>query len=171
MNYYEILHLSNNFTEQQLKQSYRTLVIKYNPDKNPKEREKFEYVVSAYKTLIDSKKRKDYDLYLKNRMIFLDTYFDLISMCLNKLQQNQKSIELFLTIDNELPFTNSEMDCHMKKLVFQISTCAHYNQILYTVQMLLTSIEIKKHKKGMDMLKKILKYVLSEIKTQKHILN
>lgn len=164
MDYYSLLHVKPNFSESQLKQNYKTLVLRYHPDKNPNNRNKFEAVRKAYKTLSDSKKKAEYDMKLRNEKVFLDTYFELLVMCVNTLISHQKSIDLFLTIESELPFNDSNLHQYMKKLVFQTSTHANHKEILYTVQTLLTSLEIKNHKRGNIVLKKILKYVLSEMK-------
>ena len=64
-NYYNILNVSNNADEDQIKQAYRTLAMKYHPDKNPDSKtaeEKFKRISEAYSVLSDPQKRRDYDL-------------------------------------------------------------------------------------------------------------
>ena len=61
--YYEILGLSKNATEQEIKKAYRTLAKKYHPDMNKEANaeEKFKEVQEAYEVLSDEQKRSNYD--------------------------------------------------------------------------------------------------------------
>jgi len=62
--YYEILGVTKDATQDQIKKSYRKLALKYHPDKNPdnKEAEKmFKSVSEAYEILSDNDKKHAYD--------------------------------------------------------------------------------------------------------------
>lgn len=62
--YYEVLGITRTATEVEIKRAYRTLAVKYHPDKNPGDHtaeEKFKECAEAYAVLSDSQKRAAYD--------------------------------------------------------------------------------------------------------------
>ena len=62
--YYEVLGISKNASEDEIKKAYRGLAKKYHPDMNPGDKEaevKFKEVNEAYAVLSDSEKRSKYD--------------------------------------------------------------------------------------------------------------
>ncbi|XP_007013743.2 PREDICTED: dnaJ homolog subfamily B member 4 [Theobroma cacao] len=67
VDYYNILKVNKNATDDDLKKSYRRLAMKWHPDKNPnnkKEAEaKFKQISEAYEVLSDPQKRAVYDQY------------------------------------------------------------------------------------------------------------
>ena len=64
--YYEVLGVGRDASEQELKSAYRKQALKYHPDRNPGDREaeeKFKDASEAYQVLCDAEKRAAYDRY------------------------------------------------------------------------------------------------------------
>jgi molecular chaperone DnaJ len=62
--YYEVLGVGRNASEEEIKRAYRRLAVKFHPDKNPDDphaEEKFKELGEAYDVLMDSDKRAAYD--------------------------------------------------------------------------------------------------------------
>src|ERR1043166_5434268 len=62
--YYQILGVKKNATDDEIKKAYRTLAKKYHPDKNKGNKEaenKFKEISEAYAVLSDGEKRAQYD--------------------------------------------------------------------------------------------------------------
>ena len=66
-NHYEILGISQNADEQEVRKAYRSLSLKYHPDRNsdPEAGDKFREINEANEILSDSQKRQQYDHELK----------------------------------------------------------------------------------------------------------
>lgn len=65
-NYYEILGVSKDASQDEIKKAYRTLVKKYHPDLHPNDAqaaEKFKEINEANEVLSDETKRRNYDTY------------------------------------------------------------------------------------------------------------
>ena len=64
--YYEVLGVSRDASDQELKSAYRKLALQYHPDRNPGDHaaeEKFKEASEAYQVLSDAEKRAAYDRY------------------------------------------------------------------------------------------------------------
>ncbi|OQW69029.1 MAG: molecular chaperone DnaJ [Proteobacteria bacterium ST_bin12] len=64
--YYEVLGVNKDASEEEIKKSYRKLAMKYHPDRNPdnpKAEEQFKEAKEAYEMLSDDQKRAAYDQY------------------------------------------------------------------------------------------------------------
>src|SRR5512138_1004771 len=62
--YYEILGVATNASDEEIKKSYRKLAMQYHPDRNPGNKEaeeKFKEAAEAYEVLSDPEKREIYN--------------------------------------------------------------------------------------------------------------
>ena len=64
MDFYRVLGVERNASEQDIKRAYRSLSLQYHPDRNPSEeaKNKISEINNAYEVLGDAEKRRQYDL-------------------------------------------------------------------------------------------------------------
>jgi molecular chaperone DnaJ len=65
MNYYDILGVSKDAGQEEIKKAYRKKAIEHHPDKGGDE-SRFREAAEAYETLSDEGKRRQYDMYGSN---------------------------------------------------------------------------------------------------------
>src|ERR1700748_532120 len=69
IDYYKVLGVDKNASEDEIKKAYRKLARKHHPDLNPNDKEahkKFQQINEANEVLSDPEKRKKYDQYGKD---------------------------------------------------------------------------------------------------------
>jgi DnaJ-class molecular chaperone len=61
LNYYETLGVDRNATPEEIKKAHRKLASKFHPDRKGGDTAKFQEIQQAYETLMDDRKRAEYD--------------------------------------------------------------------------------------------------------------
>ncbi|MDR3749899.1 MAG: molecular chaperone DnaJ [Terracidiphilus sp.] len=139
--YYEVLGVSREASDQELKSAYRKQALKYHPDRNPGDHaaeEKFKTASEAYQVLSDADKRAAYDRYGHAGLggqgfgagpfaggvdigdIFGDLFGEMFSMGGNaqrgSRQQRGDDLRFDLTIDFEDAFFGTETEVKIRRL-------------------------------------------------------
>ncbi|QBE62683.1 DnaJ domain-containing protein [Pseudoduganella lutea] len=70
-NLYNVLGIAPNATEDEIKKVYRSLAMRFHPDRNPEPGAdaRFKAIVKAYEVLSDPAKRDEYNQSLNHRII------------------------------------------------------------------------------------------------------
>lgn len=137
--FYEVLGVSREASDQELKSAYRKMALKYHPDRNPGNKEaeeKFKEASEAYQVLSDADKRAAYDRYGLAGLngqgagpfaggvdigdIFGDFFGEMFNMGGNQQratrQQRGDDLRYDLTIDFEDAFFGTETEVKIRRL-------------------------------------------------------
>lgn len=135
--YYDILGVEKVATENDIKRQYKTLALKWHPDKHPlegraKAEEEFKKIHEAYSVLVDPEKRKLYDTYGKTRLDnnSFGEYdaFDLFNQMFNTMGHDNDSIDIE-NVMNEIELSLEQMytGCNIKCKIERSSLCTSCN--------------------------------------------
>lgn len=139
LSYYEILEIERSASPAMIKKAYRTLAMRYHPDRNAGNKEfeeKFKLVNEAYEVLSDEQKRKVYDTYGKEGLSSLggsaggfgdfgDIFEDIFSMFGGgRRSARQEREQLDIAIELELGFFEAIFGCKKDVEVRYYKSCA-----------------------------------------------
>lgn len=99
-NYYEILNISKNASQEEIRSGYKKMLRKYPPEK---EQEKYKEIREAYDTLKDEKSRKNYEAYFyheKDIKTLEDKYTE--HMKARNYEEAEKILKKILIISPEI---------------------------------------------------------------------
>ena len=113
-NYYEILGVTPDSSNAEIKSAYRRLARKYHPDVNPSTAELFKDITEAYTTLINPEKRRQYNIlngFLKTKRQ---------RHLLKKQSRNTKKKQRLSQIKNKKKISSQTLDKNKKNILKKI---------------------------------------------------
>ena len=112
--YYQILGINKNATQDEIKKAYRKLSKQFHPDVNPDGEDKFKEVAEAYDVLSDENKRQQYDNPNPFGNGFGGNPFDMFNDMVNNQRRRRppkaKDKTIKVTLTPEESFKGSEKD-------------------------------------------------------------
>ena len=125
--FYDILGINKNATKEEIRKSYKRLIIKYHPDKNSNRfaPDKFRKIQIAYEVLSNDNDRKKYDLldtmdqcwYLKEMfMYFRELIIDICDKYNLTNEEKTEILSLFNPNDYECELSSNDIDAANYKL-------------------------------------------------------
>lgn len=148
-NYYEILEVDKNASEEVIEKAYKTLAKKYHPDlqNNSNCQDKMRQINEAYEILSNDFKRREYDEKIKRQSVSIEEYNRII-------QENNR-----LKKDLKRAVNQREMSQNQGRLEEMSIMQRYYEQIKKATKQPQMRYERKKTKISLEKIKKIVIYI------------
>ena len=148
-NYYEILEVDKNASEEVIERAYKTLAKKYHPDlqNNSNCQDKMRQINEAYEILSNDFKRREYDEKIKRQSVSIEEYNRIIQEN-NRLKKDLKRVA-----------NQREMSQNQERLEEMSIMQRYYEQIKKATKQPQMRYERKKTKISLEKIKKIVIYI------------
>lgn len=148
-NYYEILEVDKNASEEVIEKAYKTLAKKYHPDlqNNSDCQDKMRKINEAYEILSNDFKRREYDEKIKRQSVSIEEYNRIIQEN-NRLKKDLKRV-----------VNQREMSQNQGRLEEMSIMQRYYEQIKKATKQPQMRYERKKTKISLEKIKKIVIYI------------
>lgn len=148
-NYYEILEVDKNASEEVIEKAYKTLAKKYHPDlqNNSNCQDKMRQINEAYEILSNDFKRREYDEKIKRQSVSIEEYNRIIQEN-NRLKKDLKRVA-----------NQREMSQNQERLEEMSIVQRYYEQIKKATKQPQMRYERKKTKISLEKIKKIVIYI------------
>ena len=148
-NYYEILEVDKNASEEVIEKAYKTLAKKYHPDlqNNSNCQDKIRQINEAYEILSNDFKRREYDEKIKRQSVSIEEYNRIIQEN-NRLKKDLKRVA-----------NQREMSQNQERLEEMSIMQRYYEQIKKATKQPQMRYERKKTKISLEKIKKIVIYI------------
>ena len=148
-NYYEILEVDKNASEEVIEKAYKTLAKKYHPDlqNNSNCQDKMRQINEAYEILSNDFKRREYDEKIKRQSVSIEEYNRIIQEN-NRLKKDLKRVA-----------NQREMSQNQERLEEMSIMQRYYEQIKKATKQPQMRYERKKTKISLEKIKKIAIYI------------
>lgn len=148
-NYYEILEVDKNASEEVIEKAYKTLAKKYHPDlqNNSDYQDKMRQINEAYEILSNDFKRREYDEKIKRQSVSIEEYNRIIQEN-NRLKKDLKRV-----------VNQREMSQNQGRLEEMSIMQRYYEQIKKATKQPQMRYERKKTKISLEKIKKIVIYI------------
>lgn len=110
-NYYHLLGIGKDASQEEIKQSFRLYALKFHPDRHKGDKffeEKFKEIQEAYETLSNAEKRREYDKKLFGSKNFVNSSNNEQEKQAFKRKQKPKAETIFETSEQKAKKLNSE---------------------------------------------------------------
>ena len=148
-NYYEILEVDKNASEEVIEKAYKTLAKKYHPDlqNNSNCQDKMRQINEAYEILSNDFKRREYDEKIKRQSVSIEEYNRIIQEN-NRLKKDLKRV-----------VNQREMSQNQGRLEEMSIMQRYYEQIKKATKQPQMRYERKKTRISLEKIKKIVIYI------------